>query len=79
MVTHLETFRLQEFPIDQESQYEFVYKKVKDVFVLEGALDESILQLIQQIRQKKTQSKQIFQDCLIFLPTFSYFSCQHLH
>jgi hypothetical protein len=67
MVTHLETFRIKEFPIGEESEYEFVYKKVKDVFVLDGALVESIMQLIQQIRQKKTQSKQNFQDCLIFL------------
>ena len=43
-----------------------VYERVEDLFLLEGVVDDGIMQLLQLIRKNKTKSKQIFEDCLIY-------------
>ena len=65
MVAHLEDFRLKEFPIDDQIGYRLAYKRIVKLFVLEGVVDQSILELLVMIRKKKSQSKLIFDDCFI--------------
>ena len=43
-----------------------VYERVEDLFLLEGVVDDGIMQLLQLIRKNRTKSKQIFEDCLIY-------------
>ena len=66
MVTYLEAFRHDEFSMDNVIGHRIVYKHVNDVFVLRDVVDESIIQFIQAIRKKKTQSKILFEDCFIY-------------
>ena len=61
----METFRLNKFPIGIVVGYEKIYTKVDSLFTLDGVIDQRIMQLLRQIRQNKTQSKQIFEDCFI--------------
>jgi hypothetical protein len=65
MVNHLETFRLNKLSMDTDIEDKVVYKRIVCLFVLEGVVDQRILELLKMIRKKKTQSKQIFDDCLI--------------
>ena len=65
MVAHLEAFRLKEFPIDDQIGHRVVYKRIVKLFVVEGVVDQSILELLVMIRKKKSQSKLIFDDCFI--------------
>ena len=62
----METFRLNKFPIGIVVGYEKIYTKVDSLFTLDGVIDQSIMQLLRQIRQNKTESKRIFEDCFIY-------------
>ena len=66
MMTHLETFRQEQFPIGVIVKDDIIYRRKEILFKIEGVLDVSVIKLLEQIRKKKTDSKQLFEDCSIY-------------
>ena len=71
MVTYLESFRQNSFPIDSQIGSEIVYISIDKLFVFDGVVDTITKQLLQFIRKDRTKSKNLFVDCFI------YFRCDN--